>query len=190
MQKILIEEVMEKKNTDIIMLFKVFSDLTRVKIIKVLLQKNSYVEELAHLTGLTPATISFHLKKMERANIVKASKEQYYVNYSIDKKLFEKTLGSFFEKTDVDESIEIDKYKNKVIKSFFKYGKLKQIPVQRKKRRIVLEHILKEFKKEKEYLEKEVNLIIADFHDDFCTLRREMICEKLMERKKGVYRVL
>jgi hypothetical protein len=32
-----------------------------------------------------------------------------------------------------------------------------------------------------------VNLIIADFHDDFCTLRRDMISEKLMARENGLY---
>lgn len=35
--------------------------------------------------------------------------------------------------------------------------------------------------------EREVNLIIADFHDDFCTLRRDMISEGLLEREGNVY---
>ena len=29
---------------------------------------------------------------------------------------------------------------------------------------------------------KRRNLLIADFHDDFCTLRRDMISEGLMQR--------
>ena len=37
------------------------------------------------------------------------------------------------------------------------------------------------------YDEKEVNLIIAAYHDDFCTLRREMIMEGLMARDHQIY---
>ncbi|WP_242946479.1 DUF2087 domain-containing protein [Butyrivibrio hungatei] len=37
----------------------------------------------------------------------------------------------------------------------------------------------------KKYTEKEVNLIIADFHDDFCTIRRDMVAEGILERKDG-----
>ena len=33
------------------------------------------------------------------------------------------------------------------------------------------------------YTEREVNIILADFNDDFCTLRRDMISEGLLERK-------
>jgi len=32
------------------------------------------------------------------------------------------------------------------------------------------------------YSEREVNMIIADFHDDFCTIRRDMVGERLLGR--------
>ena len=43
------------------------------------------------------------------------------------------------------------------------------------------------FEKGKIYPEKQVNLIIADYHDDFCTLRRDLISEGIMERENGQY---
>ncbi len=39
--------------------------------------------------------------------------------------------------------------------------------------------------KGKKYTEKEVNLIIVDFNDDFCTIRRDMVAEGILERKDG-----
>ena len=75
-----------------------------------------------------------------------------------------------------------------VIESFFEYGKLKAIPSQRKKERIVLEEMVKAFAFDKDYTEREVNIIIADFHDDFCTIRRDMISEGLLERDNMLYR--
>jgi len=74
-----------------------------------------------------------------------------------------------------------------VIASFFEYGKLKSIPTQRKKERIILEEIAKAFEPGRTYTEREVNIIIADFHDDFCTIRRDMIGEKIMARENGNY---
>ena len=79
-------------------------------------------------------------------------------------------------------------YRKKVIDNFFEYGKLKSIPTQRKKERIVLEEIAKAFEPDRTYTEREVNIIIADFHDDFCTLRRDMVAEKLLIRDKNQYK--
>ena len=78
-------------------------------------------------------------------------------------------------------------YRKRVIESFFEYGKLKSIPAQRKKERIILEEIAKAFEPGRTYTEREVNIIIADFHDDFCTIRRDMIGEKIMDRENGKY---
>ncbi len=77
--------------------------------------------------------------------------------------------------------------KSRVIDSFFRGGKLRSIPTQRKKRRIVLEYILDRFELGKVYSEKEVNSVIRDYHEDFCTIRREFIMEKMMTRKEGKY---
>lgn len=49
----------------------------------------------------------------------------------------------------------------------------------------MLEEIAKAFEEGKIYSEREVNIIIADFHDDFCTIRRDMISEGLMTRMTG-----
>jgi hypothetical protein len=66
-------------------------------------------------------------------------------------------------------------------------GKLKVIPAQRKKREVVLKHILKEFQPGVRYNEKQVNDILANYHPDTATLRREMIAYKLMKRAEGEY---
>lgn len=80
-------------------------------------------------------------------------------------------------------------YRKKVIDAFFEYGKLKSIPSQRKKERIVLEEIAKSFEKDRTYTEREVNIIIADYHDDFCTIRRDMISEGILTRDQSTYRL-
>ena len=64
------------------------------------------------------------------------------------------------------------------------------ISAQRKKERIILEEIVKAFAFDRIYSEREVNIIIADYHDDFCSIHRDMIAEKLLARDTtGYWRV-
>lgn len=73
---------------DAIKLFKCLADKSRLQILKSLTVEDMYVERLAERLGLTPATISFHLKKLEDAKAVTSYKEQYYTMYSICKEVF------------------------------------------------------------------------------------------------------
>lgn len=181
---------MTEKET--IAFFKCLADKSRLSILKSLMMEDMYVERLAQRLELTSATVSFHLKKLEDAGAVTSYKDQYYTMYSINKELFSINILDILKEKTSESELQKERdeaYRKKVLDAFFEYGKLKNIPSQRKKERIVLEEIAKAFKKNKNYTEKEVNLIIADFHDDFCTLRRDMISEGLLERKDSVYRL-
>ena len=176
-----------------IRLFKCLADKSRLQILKSLALEDMYVERLAERLNLTPATISFHLKKLSEAGAVTSYKTQYYTMYSLCRDTFTVSILTIL-KEQSDEAALQDKreqaYRQKVIDSFFEYGKLKSIPAQRKKERIVLEEIIKAFEAGRIYSEREVNIIIADFHDDFCTIRRDMISERLMDRDdRGYWRI-
>lgn len=176
--------------TDAIKLFKCLADKSRLQILKSLIQEDMYVERLAERLGLTPATISFHLKKLEDANAVTSYKEQYYTMYTLKKEVFMTSIIDII-KEESDEAREQQEreeaYRQKVITSFFEYGKLKTIPAQRKKKLIILEEILKNFEKDRIYTEQEVNETIQKYHEDYCTLRRDMISEKMMRREGTNY---
>ncbi len=176
--------------TEAIKLFKCLADKSRLQILKSLSLEDMYVERLAERLGLTPATISFHLKKLADAGAVTSYRNQYYVMYSLKKEIFLSRILDIIQEESDDAAIQArrdQEYRQRVIDSFFEYGKLKSIPAQRKKERIILEEIAKAFEPGRIYTEREVNIIIADFHDDFCTIRRDMISEKLMERENGKY---
>ncbi len=171
-------------------LFKCLADKSRLQILKSLTLEDMYVERLAERMGLTPPTVSFHLKKLAEAGAVASYKSQYYTMYTLNRQMFETTiLDILMEKSDEDElQAQRDaEYRQKVIDAFFEYGKLKSIPAQRKKERIILEVIADAFEFDRIYSEREVNLLIADFYDDFCTIRRDLVAEKLLEREAGSY---
>lgn len=168
-------------------LLKLLADETRLEILNILLKEDSYVEKIACELSLTSATICYHLKKMEAAGVVNCSRSQFYIIYSLNREIFDKPLYELIKKD--EEIIDTEeKYRKEVISNFFKYGRLTQIPTQRKKREIVLAEILKQFEYDHEYCEKEVNEIILRYHEDFCTIRREMIAFGMMIRNHEIYK--
>lgn len=171
-------------------LFKCIGDKSRFGILKSLAKEDMYVELLAERLGLTAATVSFHLKKLEDAGAVSSYKEQYYTIYTINKSVFMTSIMDIISSAAAEESEEQKReeaYRKKVLESFFEYGKLKSIPAQRKKEKIILEEIAKDFESGRKYSEQEVNDIIMKYHDDYCTIRRDMISEKIMERNGSIY---
>ena len=176
--------------TEAIRLFKCLADKSRLQILKSLAIEDMDVERLAGRLDLTPATISFHLKKLSEAGAVRSYKNQYYTMYTLCKDVFMTRILDVITETSDEADIQAQRdaqYRKRVIESFFEYGKLKAIPAQRKKERIILEEIAKAFEPGRTYTEREVNIIIADFHDDFCTISRDMIGEKIMARENGTY---
>ena len=176
--------------TQALMLFKCLADRSRLQILKSLAQEDMYVERLAERLGLTPPTISFHLKKLADAGAVKSYKTQYYTMYALEKSVFMTSILELIQEKSDDAELQKQRdeaYRKKVLDTFFEYGKLKSIPTQKKKEHIVLEELVKAFEPNHRYSEREVNIILADYHDDFCTLRRDMIGEKLLARDHQIY---
>lgn len=178
---------------DCIKVFKCLADKSRLLIINNLMEGPMYVELLSQRLNLSASTVSFHLKKLEEADIVYSVKEQYYVVYHLNRDMLSMSLKDLISvgESEIDVQEEREKqYRKSVIDAFFEYGKLKSIPVQQKKRKIVLEEIAKSFEYGRRYTEREVNIIIADFHDDFCTIRREMVAFNIFKRKDGIYELI
>lgn len=156
-----------------IIVFKALADESRLKIISILLQKDSYCEYLAEKLGLSAPTITYHMDKLEKAGIVIGTKIQHYVIYSLNREIMDKEIGQLIKSAISFE--DENTYEKKVIESFFKYGKLKQIPTQLKKREIVIGHIAERFEFQREYSELEVIAILLEIHDDYCTIKRDLI---------------
>ncbi len=79
----------------------------------------------------------------------------------------------------------------KVLDNFFDAsGKLKSIPAARSKRLHVLKHLVSKLDARKVYTENEINDFLKTYHADICTLRRELVINKLMVRSAGKYKVV
>jgi predicted transcriptional regulator len=174
---------------DLVAFFKALADASRLKIVGLLAQRPYSVEELAALLDLKPSTISHHLSRLAEAGLVTARAEGYYSVYQLDQAALRATTRNLFsaeQMTAATENVDLDAYDRKVINDFsLPDGRLKEIPSQRKKLEIVLRHVAQAFEPGMKYSEKQVNEILARFHADTATLRRELVGCGLMEREGG-----
>jgi len=170
-------------------LFKALGHPTRLLIVNLVKIKPRHGEELADILRLNPATISHHLKQLTEVGFLTSHKDQYYQTYSLKSDLLDQKLADLVHlaQPELASGVEEDAYRQKVLRTFFKHGRLVQLPAQLKKRMVILEKIVEEFEPGREYPEMEVNHILLDFNDDVATLRRGMIEHKLMTRDKGIY---
>nr|WP_314278849.1 metalloregulator ArsR/SmtB family transcription factor [uncultured Peptostreptococcus sp.] len=69
---------------DLAELFKIFGDVTRIKIIYALLEYEMCVCDIASLLDMTQSAISHQLRVLKKARLVKFRKEGKIVFYSLD----------------------------------------------------------------------------------------------------------
>ncbi|MGX1983788.1 hypothetical protein EDD69_11583 [Thermolongibacillus altinsuensis] len=176
----------------LVIFYKTIGDPTRLRIIKMLSDGPLHGQAIAGKLGLTPATITHHLKKLRDVNAVYERRSgntiYFYLNETVIQH-YAKALMNLAEQDEVKKDMkDVMAERQKVIENFFTSdGRLKNIPAQRKKKLIVLEHMLKGLQKGKKYEEKELNEYIKKFHDDYATIRREFIINNYMYRENSIY---
>lgn len=173
-------------------IMKSLADTSRLRVLNSLMDKPRYVEEIAVALDLAASTVSFHLKKLEKAGLIKKTKEQYYIIYGLNEDILNLSLRELTSFNNIEKFAQEErrgKYRQKVLKAFMKNNKLTKLPVQKKKRTIILEEFLKKMKHNTIYTETEINDIILRHYGDYCTIRRLMIEEKMMIRENHEYRI-
>jgi biotin operon repressor len=178
-------------NEHLLTFFKAMADANRLKIVGLLSQHPYSVEQLAALLDLRPPTVSHHLKILSEVGLVSARAESYYNLYQLEPVTLEQIASQLVAQDKLPSmaaEVDLEAYDRKVLRDILlPDGRLKVIPAQRKKREVVLKYILTSFQPEVHYTEKQVNEILAHYHDDTATLRREMIAYKMMRRAEGEY---
>lgn len=176
----------KEKEKEGIAAFKALADGSRLKIISILLEKDSYTEYLADRLHLTPPTVVYHMEKLEKAGIVFHTKIQQYVIYSVNREMMNRTVEETIRS--VIQYEDSKSYEEKIMDSFFEYGKLKQLPARIKKREVVVGAVAAKLEMERPYLEKELFALLSELYDDYPALKRELIAMGFLKEENGVYK--
>lgn len=172
-------------------LFKALAHPVRLLILNLVREQPRHTEELAAMLRLRPATISHHLSQLLDAGLVRTEREQYYQMYALAGAALDATVRSFvfLRRPDVEDAVALDAYRQKVLDTFLRRGRLVRIPAQRKKRDVILERLARDFEPDRDYDEAEVNRVLVEYHDDVAALRRGLVEAGLMTRAGGRYRL-
>jgi hypothetical protein len=166
-------------------LLQTLADPTRLRLVAALLEKPACVEDLAERLALSAPTISYHLGKLDQAGLLNRRREQYYTVCEARPGPLERTLRELVA-TAADqpeaEAARLDQQRQRILATFFEHGRLRQLPAQRKKRLVVLAAFAADFLADRDYAETEVNAVITRRFDDYCTVRRELVDERLLSR--------
>lgn len=182
--------------TDLARLLKVIADETRLRILGALATQPLTGKDLAAQLDLSAPTISHHMKKLTESGIVSmetdAQRHWYRLNADLllaSKRVPLTSAPARGVSEDASTQDEDARFRAKVIRDFFDGERLKEIPAQRKRRVIVLQHILTRFEPDRAYPEREVNDLLRPIHEDVATLRRELVDYGYLLRDRGIYQM-
>lgn len=169
---------------------KTLGDPTRIRILTLLSKGPLHGQAIAGKLGLKAPTITHHMTKLRDTGIVNQRRDKNTIYYYIDEKKFRsysEALPNMLYQPDTDK--EDDAMKTQaVVNNFMEAdGTLKHLPSQRKKKIIILKHLINGLERGKKYPEKEINEYIKKFHPDFATIRREFIINHFMYRENNIY---
>jgi len=144
---------------------------------------------MAEMLHLRPSTVSHHLQYLNHVGLVSAKAEGYYSVYRLEQGTLDKMAQRIMEREtlpSIAAEVDLDAYDRKVIANFTDAnGRVKNLPAQRKKLEVILRYVMRDFKPEMRYSEKQVNEILARYHPDTATLRRELVVNKMLMRDSG-----
>ncbi len=185
---------------DLLCTLKALSDASRLRIVGMLADRPMAVEELADALSLTPPTVAHHLKRLREAGLVEPRPRRPYVEYvlrlarlqEIGRQLAQAS-GGVREPQALAPGPDGNPrpaFEAKVLRAFFEGGRLLQIPMQEKKRIVVVRYLAETLLEEgHDYPERELNERLAEVNEDYAALRRYLVDHRFMDRSARVYRL-
>ena len=167
-------------------ILRALADPERLAIAGTLAQGDVSPSDLSRILGLPAARVRKHLNRLSLAGVVRLNDDRR--TYRLDPE----TLRWAAEQVGPPREAGIalgaaNEDEEAVLRTFFRDGRLTEIPAKESKRRIVLERIALEFEPGVRYDEKEVNVVVGRFFDDYAAIRRYLVDEGFLDRDRGEY---
>jgi len=183
---------------DLLVLLKALADEQRLKMVGLMSNQERNVGDLAQLLQLSEPTISHHLSKMHSIGLLNqrmAGTQRFYRVNETRMAVFKSYVANIeslalLPLDDTSGSAWIDALDweaadKKVLRDYTLNGRLVQFPTKEKKWLVVLRWLATKFAPDIRYSEKQVNAILTAIHDDYATMRRNLVEYGFMRRERG-----
>lgn len=167
-------------------ILRALADPERLAIAGALALGDHSPDELAVAAGVSVARVHKHLNRLTATGVVRVNDDRH--SYRLDPETLRWAAEQVGPSRETGLALgAANEVEEAVLRTFFRNGRLIEIPAKESKRRIVLERIASEFEPGERYGEKEVNVIVGRFHNDYAALRRYLVDSGLLDRAGGVY---
>ena len=167
-------------------ILRALADPERLAIAGRLARAEASSSELAAELGIPTARLRKHLNRLTSTGVARLRDDRH--TYRLDPE----TLRWAAEQVGPPREAGIalgaaSEDEEAVLRTFFREGRLTEIPAKESKRRIVLGRIALEFEPGVRYDEKAVNVIVSRFHGDHAAVRRYLVDGGFLSRERGEY---
>ena len=167
-------------------ILRALADPERLAIAGLLARGARTADDLAADLALAPKRARTHLGKLTAAGIVRVGDDRR--TYRLDPDTLRRAAELVGPPREAGLALgAATDDEEQVLRTFFRNGRLTEVPMKQTKRRIVLERIALEFEPGRRYDELEVNVIVGAFFNDHAALRRYLVDEGFLDRDHGVY---
>ena len=173
--------------TERVMFLKLLADQSRLRILALLTEREHTVGALAAVLKLKEPTVSHHLSALRKTGVLSLRTEGRTHFYKLEQKDILKLLHELkpVSQPVVTDSSEQDQ--QTLSRFFLSDGRLKSIPTQQSKQKVLLRKLVNEFDFGISYTEREVSEKLKAFHPDFAYLRRLLVDWKYLSRTNSIY---
>jgi hypothetical protein len=167
-------------------ILRALADPERLSIAGALARGDRRAAELAEDLGLPIKRVRQHLNRLMTTGVARLNDDR--ASYRLDVETLRWAAEQVGPPRDAGLALgAANEDEEAVLRTFFRAGRLTEIPVKESKRRIVLERIAIEFEPGRRYHEREVNAIVGRFFNDHAALRRSLVDEGFLDRDHGEY---
>lgn len=167
-------------------ILRALADPERLAIAGALASSDRSPAELAEVAGVSVSRIHKHLNRLTATGVVRVNDDRH--TYRLDPETLRWAAEQVGPSRDAGLALgAANDDEEAVLRTFFRDGRLVEIPAKESKRRIVLERIAVEFEPGVRYDEPEVNAMVGRFYPDHASLRRYLVDGGFLDRDAGVY---
>jgi hypothetical protein len=167
-------------------ILRALADPERLSILGVLARRDASSAQLAETLELPVKRIRSHLNRLTSTGVVRLQPDRR--TYRLDAETLRWAAEQVGPPRDAGMALgAATEDEETVLRTFFRNGRLTEIPTKRSKRVIVLQRVALEFEPGRRYDEKEVNVVVGRFFNDHAALRRYLVDEGFLDRDHGVY---
>jgi hypothetical protein len=167
-------------------ILRALADPERLSIAGALARSELSSAALAESLGLPVARVRRHLNRLTATGVIRLREDR--TTYRLDAETLRWAAEQVGPPREAGLALgAATEDEETVLRTFFRNGRLVEIPARESKRRIVLERIALEFEPGVRHDEKTVNAVVGRFHTDHAALRRYLVDAGLLSREKGEY---